>query len=366
MSAAAQVVFCTTFTQMAGLCRAPVCMMFIPLCLYYLTLLSTEVFADLEDMTTVASHDLVGGSQIGLYDPAAQARFGSAAAAAGVVDMPHTINYDAEAARVVISASRGHTNIGVEAVAITPEASEIPAIEPPAASAEAPAPAPESPLVVAVVASLRARGHYGAIAGAIDTLDGSVINSGMTFFAPTDDALSSYNLTDISDNILILEHCVNRRLNYTELTGLSTGTQLATLSRVHVLVTNNSPTNFHIDNARVIDPDIYLRNGIAVHGIDVVFNLSAYSNETFTLPPTTITTDPEVVPSSQVPADQLPPRTSLPPSPSPLGSAGPTSATAVGSGAAAAGPTAACVAAILSTTQLAAGMLLFYLLNLTF
>lgn len=338
--------------------------MFIPLCLYYLTLLSTEVFADPEDMTTVASHDLVDSSQIGLYDPAAQARFGSAAA--GVVDMPHTINYDEEAARVVISASRGHTNIGVEAVAITPEASEIPAIEPAAASAEAPAPAPESPLVVAVVASLRARGHYGAIAGAIDTLDGSVINSGMTFFAPTDDALSSYNLTDISDNILILEHCVNRRLNYTELTGLSTGTQLATLSRVHVLVTNNSPTNFHIDNARVIDPDIYLRNDIAVHGIDVVFNLSAYSNETFTLPPTGITTDPELVPSSQVPADQLPPRTSLAPSPLPLGSAGPTSATAVGSGAAAAGPTAACVAAILSTTQLAAGMLLFYLLNLTY
>ncbi len=335
--------------------------MFIPLCLYYLTLLSTEVFADLEDMTTVASHDLVGSSQIGLNDPAAQARFGSAAA--GVVDMPHAINYDAEAARVVISASRGHTNIGVEAVAMAPEASEIPAIEPAAASAEAPAPAPESPLVAAVVASLRARGHYGAIAGAIDTLDGSVINSGMTFFAPTDGALSSYNLTDISDNILILEHCVNRRMNYTELTGLSTGTQLATLSRVHVLVTNN----FHIDNARVIDPDIYLRNGIAVHGIDVVFNLSAYSNETFTLPPTTITTDPELVPSSQVPADQLPPRTSLPPSPSPLGSAGPTSATVVGSGAAAAaGPTAACVAAILSTTQLAAGMLLFYLLNLTY
>jgi hypothetical protein len=75
------------------------------------------------------------------------------------------------------------------AIPVAPVAAPVPAIAPVPVHAPVPAPKPLT-LHEKVVGSLRAAGHYGAIAGLIDSLPtaGTIVKTGMTLFAPNDNA----------------------------------------------------------------------------------------------------------------------------------------------------------------------------------
>lgn len=134
------------------------------------------------------------------------------------------------------------------------------------------------PLLSGVIQSLRGA-QFRAFAGALESLHGSVIRSGMTLFAPNDNSLSAVNIdaATVAD-VLMRLHAVNQgAFNFSELMTLSVGTRLMTLSRFSVVITNNSANNFHVNNALITFPDVYSANGVAVHGINAVLDAYAYN-----------------------------------------------------------------------------------------
>jgi hypothetical protein len=156
-----------------------------------------------------------------------------------------------------------------------------------------------------VAKHLQGFSQYQTIAEGVESVERFLIIPNTTLFAPYDDALDLIgHLTGESAMALLNFHLVSRRLNFSELLKLELGTKLLTnLSNIAVVVTNNSADHFMVDNALVINPDMFLDERIAVHGIDHVFDVAAYNNIMSLGPPS---------PSDEVPFDDAAPLQTVP------------------------------------------------------
>jgi hypothetical protein len=148
----------------------------------------------------------------------------------------------------------------------------------------APAPAPVLTLSEKVVNALRAAGHYGAISGALESLPdiGQVIQPGTTFFAP-DDAVSAglpyNNSADMTQ--LLSYHTANQSYTFQDLLGLKVGDRIATvLTGISILVQSVAQNDYQLDNAIIVNPDLYTNNSVAVHGINAIFFTQYYNTAT--------------------------------------------------------------------------------------
>lgn len=169
------------------------------------------------------------------------------------------------------------------AVPVAPVAAPVaavPAVAP--APVHAPVPAPK-PLTLheKVVGSLRAAGHYGAIAGLIDSLPtaNSIVKTGVTLFAPNDNAFSGV-LMNSSDFLLTLlgYHATPKVYSYQELLTLPAGTKVPTSApNVAIVVTNSVQDSYKLDDSLIVDKDIFVDSTVAVHGIDSILDTAKYN-----------------------------------------------------------------------------------------
>lgn len=150
----------------------------------------------------------------------------------------------------------------------------------------APAPAPLAPppkpltLRDRVVAAIRAAGHYGAISGLLDSLsETSVIKEGITFFAPDDGAFSGLNM---NNSMLFMNtlhyHVATAVYSYQQLSYLPLNSTIQTAApNVVMYITSTGEDGLMLDNVVISDPDLYLDDKVAVHGISMVMDTAKYN-----------------------------------------------------------------------------------------
>lgn len=166
------------------------------------------------------------------------------------------------------------------AVPVAPVAA--PAAVPAIAPVHAPVPAPK-PLTLheKVVTSLRAAGHYGAIAGLIDSLPAAntIVKTGMTLFAPNDNAFSNVQMNSSGYLLTLLGyHTAPKVYSYQELLNLPVGTKVPTSApNVIIVITSSVLDAYKLDDSLIVDKDIFADSTVAVHGIDSILNTAKYN-----------------------------------------------------------------------------------------
>ncbi|KAI3697527.1 hypothetical protein L6452_30620 [Arctium lappa] len=121
------------------------------------------------------------------------------------------------------------------------------------------------------------------------TTTAALIPTTATMFVPGNDALTHLSATATGaynfDPFIIPYHILPQRLTFSELQLFKTQTRLPTLlPSKTVIITNNTPSNFTIDDALITQPDIYLTPAVCVHGIAAVFDYTVYGEAGLTPP----------------------------------------------------------------------------------
>jgi hypothetical protein len=186
------------------------------------------------------------------------------------------------------------------------------AVVPVPAPVSVPAPAPKIlTLHEKVVGSLRAAGHYGAIAGLLDSFPDTPIKTGMTLFAPNDNAFSTVQMNSTKYlETLLSYHASTQVYSYQALLALPVGTKVqSSAPNVVIVVTSHTKGAYKLDDSTLVDPDIFADQTVSVQGIDSVLNTAKYNKGVVA---------PEAAPAPSIIA--LPPSPPAPPaSDSPAG-----------------------------------------------
>ncbi|KAK9058027.1 hypothetical protein SSX86_022867 [Deinandra increscens subsp. villosa] len=140
----------------------------------------------------------------------------------------------------------------------------------------------------------------------------TLIPTTATMFVPGNDALSHISGAATGaysfDPFIIPYHVLPQRLTFSDLQLFRTLTRIPTLlPSKTVVITDNAPAHFTIDDSLITQPDIYSNDAVCVHGIANILDYKAYGQTPPTvlppppLPPadeTTLSPPPEVTVSS--------------------------------------------------------------------
>lgn len=133
-----------------------------------------------------------------------------------------------------------------------------------------------------VVRALRTAVQYSTFAAVLDNMTQSVIRPGITLFAPNNQALSSFQNTETQERVqdVIGYHIVTDVMPFSNLLRLDVGSRLITdVSNLTILVTSTNASAYEVEDALIVDPDLYTDATIAVHGINAVFNTTKIVEE---------------------------------------------------------------------------------------
>lgn len=133
-----------------------------------------------------------------------------------------------------------------------------------------------------VVRALRAAVQYSTFAAVLDNMTQSVIRQGITVFAPNNQALSSFQNTETQERVqdIIGYHIVTVAIPFSNLLRLDVGSRLTTdVSNLTILVTSTNASAYEVEDALIVNPDLYTDATIAVHGINAVFNTTKIVEE---------------------------------------------------------------------------------------
>ncbi|CAK9147462.1 unnamed protein product [Ilex paraguariensis] len=187
----------------------------------------------------------------------------------------------------------------------SPTITEPPPLSPPAIMFPSPPPPPPAELQAQqlnnIIDALIGAGDFAGWANILSSTDPSTLPLSSTLFIPGNEALSHLP-TDTATGMenfeafLIPYHIVPQRLSFSDLQLFKTSTRLPTLlPSKTILITNNSLSNFTIDDSIVSHPDIYLNSAMAVHGIGAILDYTVYGGDFFAPP------DPIQVPAPPQP-----------------------------------------------------------------
>ncbi|KAJ7566114.1 hypothetical protein O6H91_02G089000 [Diphasiastrum complanatum] len=142
--------------------------------------------------------------------------------------------------------------------------------------------------IESITTALLQVGSFNLVAGLFSDSQLKAVPQGTTVFAPTDEAILTTDLIGCIEDHLHY-HTVIAPLTFQSLLKLPTGTRLPTfLPGFTVLMTNNEPNFFLVDNIHLFYPDLYSDGTVVVHGITGVMNASLYGKaselSTFTSP----------------------------------------------------------------------------------
>ncbi|CAH1440817.1 unnamed protein product [Lactuca virosa] len=137
----------------------------------------------------------------------------------------------------------------------------------------------------------------------------ALIPTTATMFVPGNDALSHLSASATGaynfDPFIIPYHILPQRLTFSELQLFKTQTRLPTLlPSKTIIITNNTPSNFTIDDSLIMQPDIYQNPAVCVHGIAAILDYTMYGEAPpappASPPPPASTLDETVTPSPEV------------------------------------------------------------------
>ncbi|KAI3905785.1 hypothetical protein MKW92_024541 [Papaver armeniacum] len=96
-----------------------------------------------------------------------------------------------------------------------------------------------------------------------------------TFLIPTDDNPFSSSCQSLSSTIGY--HIVPQQLSFSVLRTFPIGSRIPTLlPEKSIIVTNNSKSNYTIDEIQITYPDLYVNGAVVVHGINSTLNYTVY------------------------------------------------------------------------------------------
>ncbi|KAK9267828.1 hypothetical protein L1049_010264 [Liquidambar formosana] len=181
--------------------------------------------------------------------------------------------------------------------------SATPTSSPPSpATTQSPPPSPlQQQQLNNIIDALIGAGDYGNWANIISAADPSTFPFTVTLFIPGDDAITHLPTTTTTPSItfdpfIFPYHIVPQRLSFSDLQLFKIKSRLPTLlPDKSILITNNSRSNFTVDDAPITHPDLYTTESVSVHGVGAVLDYSAYGGG-ITLPdPLPTPSQPEVV-----------------------------------------------------------------------
>ncbi|KAJ9691370.1 hypothetical protein PVL29_013526 [Vitis rotundifolia] len=178
----------------------------------------------------------------------------------------------------------------------------------PPSPAAAPPPREQQQQLNNIIDALIGTGDFGGWGNLLSSADPSTLPITATFFIPSDNATAAAAAaatTNTLDPLIFPYHIVPQRLSFSDLQRFTTHSRLPTLlPTMSILITNNTPSNFTIDDSPITHPDLYLASAVSVHGVASVLDYSLYGNETFPLKPSR---PPEVGTAQPTPPPPPPP-----------------------------------------------------------
>lgn len=158
-----------------------------------------------------------------------------------------------------------------------------------------------------IIDALIGTADFGGWANLLSSADPSTIPVTATLFIPSDDAVAA-TATPL-DPLFFPYHIVPQRLSFSDLLRFAPHSRLPTLlPTMSILITNNTPSNYTVDDSPITHPDLYLASAISVHGVASVLDYSHYGNETI---PFTPELSSGAVAPHPTPATPPPPPTSM-------------------------------------------------------
>ncbi|KAK2634578.1 hypothetical protein Ddye_029370 [Dipteronia dyeriana] len=133
-----------------------------------------------------------------------------------------------------------------------------------------------------IIDALIGAGDFNSWANILSSADPTVFPVWATFFIPSDSSEAVDRMA-----MVMAYHIVPQRLSFSELCLLKPLTRLPTLLPTKsILVTNNSVSNFTLDDSLLSHPHLYTTSTFVVHGIQTFLDYSVYGgDENHPLPP---------------------------------------------------------------------------------
>lgn len=162
-----------------------------------------------------------------------------------------------------------------------------------------------------IMDALIGSGDFGNWAGILSNPDSSGLHISATLFIPSNnnnaaaatDVTSSAAAFAAANLSLVPYHIVPQRLTFSNLLLLKINDRIPTLSPNNtILITNNSRSNFTINDSPITYPDLYTTSGIVVHGIGKILDYSVYGHEMPALAPNATVT------ANGSPVEEVPPK----------------------------------------------------------
>ncbi|KAL0363691.1 UNVERIFIED_CONTAM: hypothetical protein Scaly_1324300 [Sesamum calycinum] len=184
--------------------------------------------------------------------------------------------------------------------------SSLPVIPPPAVSTARTPPPPLAEIqenqLNNIIDALIGTGDFVGWANLLSSADLSAFPLTATLFIPSNDAVSHYSSANTAgidyDPFLIPYHIIPQRLTFSDLQQFRVHSRLPTLlPSKYIVVTNNSPSNFTVDDSQITQADIFVNVAFSVHGIKKVLDYSVYGGDNVLSPPPEKTKWPRIKPS---------------------------------------------------------------------
>ncbi|EEF32487.1 conserved hypothetical protein [Ricinus communis] len=130
-----------------------------------------------------------------------------------------------------------------------------------------------------IIDALIGAGDFNSWVNILSVADAATLPLSATLFIPADDSPSPIATTITIDPFIFPYHIVPQRLSFSDLCQFNLSSRLPTLlSFKSILITNNSISNFTLDDSLLSHPDLFSSDTIAVHGIATLLDYSVYGD----------------------------------------------------------------------------------------
>lgn len=145
-----------------------------------------------------------------------------------------------------------------------------------------------------IIDALIGAGDFSSWVSILSVANPLVLPLSATLFVPQDSGDLGSDRHPPMDPLLFPYHVVPQRLTFSDLLLFKPDTRLPTLlPAMSICITNNSRSNFTVDDTLITHPDLYATESVAVHGVASILDYSVFGNSFPLLPtPTTATGDP--------------------------------------------------------------------------
>ncbi|WCJ24421.1 Fasciclin-like arabinogalactan family protein [Euphorbia peplus] len=198
-----------------------------------------------------------------------------------------------------------HFNLFLLHLAAVTIAAAVTTLPPPSTNTSAAAsPPPHRQQINNIIDALLGAGDFNNWASLLSVADPAALPLSATLFIPSDESDSRIENTATVDPFIFPYHIVPQRLTFSDLCEFNRSSRLPTLLvSKSILITNNSVSNFTLDDSPLSHPDLFTSDSIAVHGVATLLDYSVYGEAKSKSPQADVL--PRPPPGMFVPAGEL-------------------------------------------------------------